>query len=186
MQEKTTAVQAAEHLGEDEERVALEAAVLDEPEVPERILITPWGEVESSAGSFVVDEEAAKETIAAFERHGTDLPVDYEHQTLGGTYSSPSGQAPAAERSWLKAWVLFWVAVLAACLAVSWASMLAAAACSLALNAAAWATVSPMASALAVKIGSWTWHHSRNADRGDVGYVLIASPLLLNPARWSA
>jgi len=101
MQEKTTAVQAAEHLGEGEERVVLEAAVLDEPEVPERILISPWGEVESSAGSFVVDEEAARETIAAFERHGTDLPVDYEHQTLGGTYSSPSGQAPAA--GWIKA-----------------------------------------------------------------------------------
>jgi phage I-like protein len=101
MQEKTTAVQTAEQLGEGEERVVLEAAVPDEPEVPERILITPWGEVESSAGSFVVDEEAAKETIAAFERHGTDLPVDYEHQTLGGTYSSPSGQAPAA--GWIKA-----------------------------------------------------------------------------------
>ena len=45
--------------------------------------------------------EAAAATIAAFSAHGTDLPVDYEHQTLGGAYSSPTGQAPAA--GWIKA-----------------------------------------------------------------------------------
>ena len=36
----------------------------------------------------------------ALSAHGTDLPIDYEHQTLGGTYSSPNGQAPAA--GWIK------------------------------------------------------------------------------------
>lgn len=83
------------------ERVVLEAAALGQEDLPSRILVTPWGEIESSAGPFVVDDEAARETIAAFARHGTDLPVDYEHQTLGGPYSSPSGQAPAA--GWIKA-----------------------------------------------------------------------------------
>ncbi|HVP11858.1 MAG TPA: phage protease [Phycisphaerae bacterium] len=83
------------------ERVALEASTLGQEEAPRRIMISPWGEVKSSAGSFVVDEEAAGLTIAAFTEHGTDLPVDYEHQTLGGAYSSPSGQAPAA--GWIKA-----------------------------------------------------------------------------------
>lgn len=48
-----------------------------------------------------MDEAAAVATIAAFQQHGTDLPVDYEHQTLGGPYSSPTGQAPAA--GWIKA-----------------------------------------------------------------------------------
>ena len=83
------------------ERVVMQASALDGMSVPARILIAPWGEVRSSAGSFIVDDEAATETIAAFEQHATDLPVDYEHQTLGGAYSSPSGQAPAA--GWIKA-----------------------------------------------------------------------------------
>lgn len=65
-------------------------------EIPRRLLIVPWGTVESDAGSFLCDDEAARETLAAFAAHGTDLPVDFEHQTLGGDYSSPSGLAPAA------------------------------------------------------------------------------------------
>lgn len=93
----------------DLERVAVEAmALADEPRqaegasaVPTRILIVPWGEVRSTAGTFVVDAEVALATIAAFRAHGTDLPVDYEHQTLGGPYSSPTGLAPAA--GWVKA-----------------------------------------------------------------------------------
>ncbi len=67
---------------------------------PARILLAPWGHVESTNGSFVVDEESASSALAAFEEHGTDLPIDYEHQTLGGNYSSPTGQAPAA--GWIK------------------------------------------------------------------------------------
>ncbi|MFV1979492.1 MAG: phage protease, partial [Myxococcota bacterium] len=38
---------------------------------------------------------------AAFADHATDTPIDYEHQTLGGSYASPNGQAPAA--GWIKA-----------------------------------------------------------------------------------
>ena len=68
--------------------------------VPQRVLIVPWGRVESSAGVFVVDEESARAAVEAFERHGTDLPIDYEHQSLGGRWSAPSGQAPAA--GWIK------------------------------------------------------------------------------------
>lgn len=83
------------------DQVAMQASSLSDAEVPTRVLIAPWGEVRSSAGSFILDDEAACATIAAFEAHGTDLPVDYEHQTLGGAYSSPSGEAPAA--GWIKA-----------------------------------------------------------------------------------
>ncbi len=64
--------------------------------VPKRVLLVPWGEVSSASGTFVLDEDAAHVTLSAFESHGTDLPIDYEHQTLGGEYSSPTGQAPAA------------------------------------------------------------------------------------------
>ncbi len=67
---------------------------------PGRILVVPWGEVVSENGEFVVDAESARLTIEAFVAHGTDLPIDYEHQSLGGAYSSPNGQAPAA--GWIK------------------------------------------------------------------------------------
>lgn len=81
--------------------VTLRASALGEAKVPGRIMISPLGRIESASGVFVMDEEAAHSAIAAFEAHGTDLPVDYEHQTLGGDYSSPTGQAPAA--GWIKA-----------------------------------------------------------------------------------
>jgi phage I-like protein len=85
---------------EGQEVSALRSAVLSGSEVPRRILLAPWGFVESTNGSFVVDEESVNLVVQAFEDHATDLPVDYEHQTLGGAYSSPTGQAPAA--GWVK------------------------------------------------------------------------------------
>ncbi|MCB9853523.1 MAG: hypothetical protein H6819_10540 [Phycisphaerales bacterium] len=82
------------------ERIALEATQVCHSEQisapPVRVLIVPWGEVRSASGDFVVDADGAAQAIAAFSAHGADLPVDYEHQTLGGTYASPNGQAPAA------------------------------------------------------------------------------------------
>jgi len=84
----------------ENDTTALRSAVLAAAEVPGRILLAPWGGVESTNGSFVVDEESARLTVAAFEEHGTDLPIDYEHQTLGGPYASPDGRAPAA--GWIK------------------------------------------------------------------------------------
>lgn len=78
----------------------LHSATLSAEDIPRRVLVAPWGAVESSSGSFVVDEESARLAVAAFDEHGTDLPIDYEHQTLGGVYASPSGQAPAA--GWIK------------------------------------------------------------------------------------
>ncbi len=78
----------------------LHSAALTGNQVPTRVLLAPWGSVESTHGSFLVDEEAAKLAVTAFEEHGTDLPIDYEHQTLGGSYASPDGKAPAA--GWIK------------------------------------------------------------------------------------
>ncbi|MHC4695134.1 MAG: phage protease [Planctomycetota bacterium] len=79
---------------------ALRSALLSGGEVPLRILLAPWGCVESTNGSFIVDDESTRLVVEAFDEHATDLPIDYEHQTLGGTYSSPNGQAPAA--GWVK------------------------------------------------------------------------------------
>ncbi len=70
------------------------------PATPQRVVVVPWGDVDSANGRFVVDAESARRAIEAFEAQGNDLPIDYEHQTLGGRYASPSGQAPAA--GWIK------------------------------------------------------------------------------------
>jgi len=90
---------------EQNEMRALHSASLTGDKVPARVLLTPWGSVDSTNGSFVVDEEAVQLTVQAFDEHGTDLPIDYEHQTLGGSYSSPTGQAPAAGHVPAARWV---------------------------------------------------------------------------------
>ncbi len=82
------------------ELTALRSTELSLEDVPTRILVAPWGNVESVKGDFVMDAESAGVTCAAFGQHGTDLPIDFEHQTLGGSYSSPDGLAPAA--GWIK------------------------------------------------------------------------------------
>lgn len=87
-------------LKNEQDVATLHSATLTAQSVPQRVLIAPWGEVQSLSGNFVVDEESADLVAAAFSAHETDLPIDYEHQTLGGTYSSPNGQAPAA--GWIK------------------------------------------------------------------------------------
>lgn len=79
---------------------AFQADALAADAPPSRILIAPWGEVRSRSGEFVLDEQAARLTLDAFARHGTDIPVDFDHQSLGGPYSAPDGLAPAA--GWIK------------------------------------------------------------------------------------
>jgi phage I-like protein len=76
------------------EALAFTAATLDEG--LKTVRLTPDGEVKSANGTFIMDNEAARLIIEAFEQHGTALPIDYEHQTLGGEYASPDGRAPAA------------------------------------------------------------------------------------------
>lgn len=82
------------------ELTPLDSTHLATARVPVRVRIAPWGQVESTSGRFVVDDESAQLVVEAFTQHETDLPIDYEHQTLGGAYASPSGQAPAA--GWIK------------------------------------------------------------------------------------
>lgn len=84
----------------NEETTRVRSAFVAAKPVPGRVLLAPWGDVESSNGAFTVDDESVGLIVAAFERHGTDLPIDYEHQTLGGIYAAPDGRAPAA--GWIK------------------------------------------------------------------------------------
>jgi len=83
------------------ERVLIHSALPQGQGPPSRVLVAPWGKVTSLKGTFVVDGEAARLVVEAFRAHGTDIPVDYEHQSLGGEYTSPNGQAPAA--GWIRA-----------------------------------------------------------------------------------
>lgn len=69
-------------------------------EIPKRIKVVPWGLVETASGTFEVDDAAAHQIVATYNREGLDLVVDYEHQTLGGKYAAPDGAAPAA--GWIK------------------------------------------------------------------------------------
>ena len=85
----------------EQEQTPLRSAFVASEQIPGRVLLSPWGRIETTNGGFVVDEESATLVRRAFDQHGTDLPIDYEHQTLGGAYASPNGQAPAA--GWIKA-----------------------------------------------------------------------------------
>lgn len=69
-------------------------------EAPGRIKVHPWGLAKSTSGESIVDADAVAAILAAFAEHRVDLPIDYEHQTLGGEYAAPNGQAPAA--GWIK------------------------------------------------------------------------------------
>ena len=60
------------------------------------IMLSPWGDVKSTKGNFVVDDESAKLILDEFAKGKKPIPIDYEHTTLGGNYSTPSGAAPAA------------------------------------------------------------------------------------------
>lgn len=83
-----------------QERLVIASAAIEAGTAPSSVVIAPWGEVKSANGTFVMDEQSAQLVIEAFKAHGTDIPIDYEHQSLGGSFASPSGQAPAA--GWIK------------------------------------------------------------------------------------
>jgi hypothetical protein len=60
------------------------------------VRISPAGTVKSRKGTYLMDREAALAIIADFEQHGTPIPIDWDHQSLGGPYAAPDGRAPAA------------------------------------------------------------------------------------------
>ena len=66
----------------DGELTPLDSTHLATARVPTRVRIAPWGEVDSTSGRFVVDEESARLVVEAFKRHETDLPIDYESAAI--------------------------------------------------------------------------------------------------------
>lgn len=62
---------------------------------PEEFQVFPYGQITLAiAGDAYLDEDSMTGIIAAFEKRGNDMVIDYEHQTLSGN------QAPAA--GWIK------------------------------------------------------------------------------------
>jgi phage I-like protein len=60
--------------------------------LPKEFRIFRFGPNESRQGTFYLDEQAADEIYRAWKKHGIDLGIDYEHQSL----SDPPVKAPAA------------------------------------------------------------------------------------------
>ncbi|MCE5333193.1 MAG: phage protease [Desulfobacteraceae bacterium] len=82
------------------ERLGFFAQMVDA--VPVEFQIFPYGRVEIEGSEpFLVDGEAINAVVERFNARGLDMVIDCEHQTEGGDYSSPDGQAPAA--GWIKA-----------------------------------------------------------------------------------
>lgn len=69
-------------------------------EVPSVVLVSPAGEVRTSGGVYVCDQVSAQAVMEAFRAHGVDIPIDFEHQTVGGEFARADGKAPAA--GWIK------------------------------------------------------------------------------------
>lgn len=93
---KLTAPDGQEMLRLAGRMVCIAGSAPDAPKLPTKLLLLPWGQVRSTNGDFLVDDESAQAVIEAFHMHGIDLVIDYEHQSLGGKYAARSGLAPAA------------------------------------------------------------------------------------------
>ncbi len=63
-------------------------------------VVIPDGRHNINGEVLVLDQAGADAIIKAFHDQGINLVVDYEHQTCGGKYASPTGIAPAA--GWIK------------------------------------------------------------------------------------
>ncbi len=78
--------------------LTLKGGEVEVGKTPEIISVLPMGHVVSSKGEFDVDTESFKLMKEEIAKHGVDIVVDYEHQTLEGV------QAPAA--GWVKELIL--------------------------------------------------------------------------------
>lgn len=96
------------------QRIACRMADAGSP--PTEVVLCPAGWCENGQGGLLMDDEGARQAIRAFNRHGVHLPIDFEHQTLGGVFAAPNGRAPAA--GWITE--LVWRPLRGLCGKVSW------------------------------------------------------------------
>jgi len=77
-------------------RVTALSIVVSGDEPPSEFRIFTAGQVETTKGTFVFDEDAAAAVMADYQAHGIDLMVDYDHAALGGTSADPALASRAA------------------------------------------------------------------------------------------
>lgn len=68
-------------------------------DVPDRIRVLPIGHVVSDKGEFEVDDESFRLMKAQMEKHGVDLVIDYEHQTLQDVQAPAGGWITELEKT---------------------------------------------------------------------------------------
>lgn len=73
-------------------RVVFLRSQLPEEDLPTEFRVFAFGTNESTKGPAIFDEEAARLVMEAYEQHGAELMLDYEHQVL----ADPPVEAPAA------------------------------------------------------------------------------------------
>ena len=73
----------------------------DSNTVPSQFQIFPYGLLNLHGDKSVqIDEATMERLVDRFNARELDMVIDYEHQTEGGQFASPSGLAPAA--GWIK------------------------------------------------------------------------------------
>jgi len=70
-------------------------------DLPYRFRIFAAGEgtarwASGDTATFIMDDAAAEMVVSTFKSDGHDLVIDWEHQSEGGLFASPTGLAPAA------------------------------------------------------------------------------------------
>ena len=76
--------------------VTLATLLSDERKPPSEFRLFPFGEFETKKGTFVLDEDGAEEILAAYEKHGADLCIDYCHAMLDPKPADPAEAGKAA------------------------------------------------------------------------------------------
>lgn len=76
--------------------VTLTLAVGAGEEPPTEFRIFTAGQVETKKGNFIFDDKAAASVMAAYQKHGIDLMIDYDHASIGSHEAPDPAQAGKA------------------------------------------------------------------------------------------
>ena len=73
--------------------LAMVAVPCGEAELPgvRTVRIAPDGRIESTNGTIIIDAEGAGQIVDEYRRHGVDLPIDVEHETLSDRRAPAAG-----------------------------------------------------------------------------------------------
>lgn len=96
-----TVCKTAQRVQRTQHALALALHAEDEGKAPLWVHVLPAGRFEGrdGRGPYVFDDAQAALVLQAFTRHGADLPVDYEHQSL----EAAQAQGPVPAAGWIEA-----------------------------------------------------------------------------------